>query len=178
MSKSESTIVESGDGQSDLAVEASTHTKNRKPMLVRQLARKNATFQLGRRRRLNCSLSGKLRRTVQVRRTVRNRDRRDIRSPAPDGESNARPPRLSQKSAQKCQHEENRGAANARQHNWSDHIRSHSAASITGMPMLKHSDSSSSKHDPTPSNRHVQVREACELCENARACSRPERIVM
>ena len=56
----------------------------------------------------------------QVRRTVLSRDRRDTGSLVSAGESSARPSRVSQKSAQKCQHEENRSATNARECNWYD----------------------------------------------------------
>jgi hypothetical protein len=61
----------------------------------------------------------------QVRRTVLSRDRRDTGSLLSAGESSARPSRVSQKSAQKCQHEENRSAANARECDWYDHGRCH-----------------------------------------------------
>ncbi len=59
----------------------------------------------------------------QVRRTVLSRDRRDTGSLLSAGESSARPSRVSQKSAQKCQHEENRSAANARECDGYDHGR-------------------------------------------------------
>jgi hypothetical protein len=59
----------------------------------------------------------------QVRRPVLSRDRRDTGSLVSAGESSARPSRVSQKSAQKCQHEQNRSATNAGECNWYDHGR-------------------------------------------------------
>ena len=59
----------------------------------------------------------------QVRRTVLSRDRRDLGSLVSAGESSATPSRVSQKSTQKCQHEENRSATNARECNGYDHRR-------------------------------------------------------
>jgi hypothetical protein len=75
--------------------------------------RKAPRSTLGRRGRLNCSRLGKLRGTAQVRQIVLHRNRRGRGSLPSAAESNPRSFYLSVESAQKCQHEQDRNAANA-----------------------------------------------------------------
>lgn len=90
-------------------------------MLVRQVRRK--LFTIGLLEATELFAIWKIMPDGQVRRTVLSRDRRDTGSLVSADESSTRPSRVSQKSAQKCQHEENRSATNARECNWYDHGR-------------------------------------------------------
>jgi hypothetical protein len=91
-----------------------------------QLVRKAPHSTLGRHRgRLNCLRTGKLRGTAQVRQIVLHRNRRGRGSLPSAAESNPWPCCLSVECAQKCQHEQNRHAANAHEEcNQSGHNKS------------------------------------------------------
>jgi hypothetical protein len=123
MSKSESTIVEGWSERAHPCRWRPKHLRRcRKSTVVRQVRRKLLDNRPG--ETTERFAIWKIRADGPVRRTVLSRDRLDTGSLVPVPESSARPSRVSQKSTQKCQHEENRSPANARECNRYDHGRS------------------------------------------------------